>query len=131
MLKNHGYAATFREKRLTRLDDLEAERDILRREVGELRRVINDIRKDLDSMRSKCDALERFASANGAATAAVKVERPNNRRHNGGPEPRHAGANQGEIPSGGRLFKRELVTMVHTAAVRRAYLTSVYNAIHT
>ena len=70
-LKNRGYAASCREKRLTQKEELEMERAILRDEVDRLRQENTDVRKELDSLRSKYDNLKHYA--NGSSVSRMTV----------------------------------------------------------
>ncbi|GAB1609792.1 transcription factor MafK isoform X1 [Argonauta hians] len=60
-LKNRGYAANCREKRISQKEELEIEREKLRAEVYRLQRENNVVKMELDSLRQKYDALQRFA----------------------------------------------------------------------
>ncbi|XP_033732961.1 transcription factor MafK-like [Pecten maximus] len=63
-LKNRGYAANCREKRLSQKEELEYEKDHLRAEVHRLRRENEGVKTELGSLKDKYDALQRFAEAN-------------------------------------------------------------------
>lgn len=60
-LKNRGYAANCREKRISQKGELEIEREKLRAEVYRLQRENDVVKMELDSLRRKYDALQRFA----------------------------------------------------------------------
>ncbi|KAL3875751.1 hypothetical protein ACJMK2_033669 [Sinanodonta woodiana] len=63
-LKNRGYAANCREKRISQKEELEGEKDRLREEVHRLQRENDVVRMELNSLKSRYDALQRFAEAN-------------------------------------------------------------------
>ncbi|KAH9514471.1 hypothetical protein Btru_025336 [Bulinus truncatus] len=63
-LKNRGYAANCREKRISQKEELETEKDKLRAEVARLQRENNIVKMELNALRNKCEALEQFAHRN-------------------------------------------------------------------
>jgi len=63
-LKNRGYAANCREKRISQKEVLEVEKHDLKAEVDRLQRENDVVKMELHAMRSKCEALERFAEVN-------------------------------------------------------------------
>lgn len=63
-LKNRGYAANCREKRISQKEVLETEKHQLKAEVDRLQRENDVVKMELSALRSKCDALERFADLN-------------------------------------------------------------------
>ena len=63
-LKNRGYAANCREKRISQKEELETEKDKLRNEVERLQRENNIVKMELSALRNKCEALESFAQRN-------------------------------------------------------------------
>ncbi|PVD38165.1 hypothetical protein C0Q70_00776 [Pomacea canaliculata] len=63
-LKNRGYAANCREKRISQKEILETEKHQLKAEVDRLQRENDVVKMELSALRSKCEALERFAELN-------------------------------------------------------------------
>lgn len=70
-LKNRGYAANCREKRLSQKEVLESEKDGLKSEVTRLQRENDVVKMELNALRNKYDALRRFAEVN-----RIKVLQP-------------------------------------------------------
>ncbi|KAL5018036.1 hypothetical protein ScPMuIL_003758 [Solemya velum] len=62
-LKNRGYAANCREKRISQKEELEGDREQLRSEVDRLTRENDVVKMELTSLKNKFDALRRFAEA--------------------------------------------------------------------
>eukprot|EP00069_Balaena_mysticetus_P014914 bmy_08950T0 len=60
-LKNRGYAASCRIKRVTQKEELERQRVALQREVEKLARENSSMKLELDALRSKYEALQTFA----------------------------------------------------------------------
>lgn len=60
-LKNRGYAASCRIKRVTQKEELERQRVELQQEVEKLARENSSMRLELDALRSKYEALQNFA----------------------------------------------------------------------
>ncbi|XP_048349413.1 transcription factor MafK isoform X1 [Sphaerodactylus townsendi] len=71
-LKNRGYAASCRIKRVTQKEELERQRVELQQEVEKLARENSSMKVELDSLRSKYEALQTFARtvARGPITPA-------------------------------------------------------------
>lgn len=72
-LKNRGYAASCREKRLTQKEELEMERAILRDEVDRLRQENDDVRKELDLLRTKYESLQKYSKGSSVTRMTVQV----------------------------------------------------------
>uniref|UniRef100_UPI00398EDCB0 transcription factor MafK-like n=1 Tax=Pristiophorus japonicus TaxID=55135 RepID=UPI00398EDCB0 len=64
-LKNRGYAASCREKRVSQRDDLEQQRTALAAEVDGLARENSSMKGELDSLRARYLALQTFARSVG------------------------------------------------------------------
>lgn len=77
-LKNRGYAANCREKRLTQKDELEVERNSLRVELKKLKEANDEMQAELVGLRAKYEALENFAmkSNSGKMKSRVIVIQP-------------------------------------------------------
>ncbi|XP_054849409.1 transcription factor MafK isoform X1 [Eublepharis macularius] len=71
-LKNRGYAASCRIKRVTQKEELERQRVELQQEVEKLARENSSMKIELDALRSKYEALQTFARtvARGPITSA-------------------------------------------------------------
>ena len=63
-LKNRGYAASCREKRVSQKEELESDRTVLRHQVESLQRENSMVRDELASLKEKYDALQQYASNN-------------------------------------------------------------------
>ncbi|KAK5866330.1 hypothetical protein PBY51_020530 [Eleginops maclovinus] len=60
-LKNRGYAASCRVKRVTQKEELEKQKTVLQQEVDKLANENASMRVELDALRSKYEALQSFA----------------------------------------------------------------------
>ncbi|KAL1005504.1 hypothetical protein UPYG_G00059960 [Umbra pygmaea] len=60
-LKNRGYAASCRVKRVTQKEELEKQKSLLQQEVDKLASENASMRAELDQLRSKYEALQSFA----------------------------------------------------------------------
>jgi len=69
-LKNRGYAANCREKRLSLKEQLEQEREALRDEVAKLQTENDRVRLDMEILRRRYDALQQHMK-NGISTKAT------------------------------------------------------------
>ncbi|XP_072560915.1 transcription factor MafG-like isoform X2 [Paramormyrops kingsleyae] len=71
-LKNRGYAASCRVKRVTQKEELERQKAALQREVEKLAHENASMKVELDALRSKYEALQGFARtvARGPVVAA-------------------------------------------------------------
>ena len=78
-LKNRGYAANCRERRLTQKEVLEDERNSLQADVDKLQHENDKIKHELGDLRAKYEALQRMANENKIhkVTAVIKAEPPN------------------------------------------------------
>ncbi len=63
-LKNRGYAASCREKRITQREELEIERGDLKSQVDHLLQENREVREELKSLKERFQALQNFANAN-------------------------------------------------------------------
>lgn len=62
-LKNRGYAASCREKRISQREELEVERSVLRREVDRLQQENQDVRQELCLLQEKYETLKSYANS--------------------------------------------------------------------
>ena len=72
-LKNRGYAANCREKRLSLKEQLEQEREALRDEVEKLQRENDKVRLDMERLRRRYDALQRHLTTGISTRSTVQV----------------------------------------------------------
>ena len=74
-LKNRGYAASCREKRISQREELEVERSVLRREVDRLQRENLEVRQELIALQDKYDALKNFANSNQPVSKVTVIKK--------------------------------------------------------
>jgi len=72
-LKNRGYAANCREKRLSLKEQLEQEREALKNEVAKLQRENNRVRLDMETLRRRYEALQHHMKSGISTRATVQV----------------------------------------------------------
>jgi transcription factor MAFF/G/K len=70
-LKNRGYAASCREKRISQKEELEIERTKLRDEVQRLKQENSSVKSELANLQAKYDALKSFSNANNIQRVTV------------------------------------------------------------
>ncbi|XP_041735052.1 transcription factor MafG [Coregonus clupeaformis] len=86
-LKNRGYAASCRVKRVTQKEELEKQKMALQLEVDKLAAENATMKVELDSLRSKYEALQSFARTVARSPAAAVALTPGGRGLGGVMEP--------------------------------------------
>ncbi len=71
-LKNRGYAASCREKRISQREELEIERTALKRQVDDLQRENSKVKSELEALKAKFESLRNF-EANGSAIQRITM----------------------------------------------------------
>uniref|UniRef100_W5LZG3 V-maf avian musculoaponeurotic fibrosarcoma oncogene homolog K n=3 Tax=Lepisosteus oculatus TaxID=7918 RepID=W5LZG3_LEPOC len=93
-LKNRGYAASCRIKRVTQKEELERQKSELQQEVDKLARENASMKLELDALRSKYEALQNFARtvtrgplspAKVATTSVITIVKSSNHSANSAP----------------------------------------------
>jgi len=72
-LKNRGYAANCREKRMSLKDQLEQEREALKNEVVKLQHENDRVRTDMEMLRHRYDALQQHLKTGISTRATLQV----------------------------------------------------------
>lgn len=72
-LKNRGYAANCREKRMSLKEQLEQEREALRDEVAKLQRENDRVRLDMETLRRRYEALQQHLKTGISTRATLQV----------------------------------------------------------
>jgi len=72
-LKNRGYAANCREKRMSLKEQLEQEREALRSEVAKLQCENDRVRRDMEMLRRRYEALQQHLKSGISTRATLQV----------------------------------------------------------
>ncbi|XP_013412525.1 transcription factor MafK isoform X2 [Lingula anatina] len=75
-LKNRGYAASCREKRMSQKDELELERQTLAQQVERLKEENAKVHKELENLKNKYETLQTFANSGSFNTIRVIKREP-------------------------------------------------------
>lgn len=72
-LKNRGYAANCREKRLTQKEELELERNRLRNEVEKLKWENERVRNEMEQLKSQYELLKKYSNGRLSTRPTIQV----------------------------------------------------------
>ena len=73
-LKNRGYAASCREKRISQREELEIERSNLRLQVEDLQKENMKVKSELESLRAKYESLKNFENNSSAIKKVTMIK---------------------------------------------------------
>ena len=73
-LKNRGYAASCREKRISQREELEIERSNLRLQVEDLQKENMRVKSELESLRAKYESLKNFENNSSAIKKVTMIK---------------------------------------------------------